>query len=130
MGLTFDEAIAKVGTYLKNNDLSNSENNDKFFYTILNDLRQEYAPTVEMTPRAYKFLKEEHNKFVKTGNDNFLSNNGLGNWRFYDEHKIDFDTDEEYIDQFTAEHNHFKGLTRTEVIQAWLHPETIKIVDE
>lgn len=128
--MTFDEAIAKVGTYLKNNDLSNSDNNDRFFYIILNDLRQEYAPTVEMTPRAYKFLKEEHNKFVKAGNDNFLSNNGLGNWRFYDEHKIDFDTDEEYIDQFTAEHNHFKGLTRTEVIQAWLHPETIKVVDE
>lgn len=130
MGLTFDEAIAKVGTYLKNNDLSNSDNNDRFFYIILNDLRQEYAPTVEMTPRAYKFLKEEHNKFVKTGNDNFLSNNGLGNWRFYDEHKIDFDIDEEYIDQFTAEHNHFKGLTRTEVIQAWLHPDDIRIIDK
>lgn len=128
--MTFGEAIAKVGTYLKNNDLSNSDNNDRFFYTILNNLRQEYAPTVEMTPRAYKFLKKEHYKFFETGNDNFLSNNGLGNWRFNDEHRIDFDTDEEYIDQFTAEHNHFKGLTRTEVIQAWLHPETIKIVDE
>lgn len=47
--MTFDEAIAKVGTYLKNNDLSNSDNNDRFFYMILNDLRQEYAPIVEMT---------------------------------------------------------------------------------
>lgn len=40
--MTFDEAIAKIGTYLKNNDLSNSDNNDRFFYIILNDLRKEY----------------------------------------------------------------------------------------
>ncbi|MDM7646634.1 hypothetical protein QUE93_06350 [Leuconostoc falkenbergense] len=125
--MTFDEAIKNLrglsmdGAYkLYSDDV----------IQLVNELRKEYAPTVEMTPRAYKFLKKEHNKFVKAGNDNFLSNNGLGNWRFYDEHKIDFDTDEEYIDQFTAEHNHFKGLKRTEVIQAWLHPETIKIVDE
>jgi len=40
MGLTFDEAIAKAGTYLKNNDISNSDNNDRFFYIIINDLRK------------------------------------------------------------------------------------------
>jgi len=125
--MTFDEAIKEIDSAL---DLIDYEDMPNKIYEVFNKLRKEYAPTVEMTPRAYKFLKEEHNKFIKAGNDNFLSNNGLGNWRFYDEHKIDFDTDEEYIDQFTAEHNHFKGLTRTEVIQAWLHPETIKIIDE
>lgn len=62
MGLTFDEAIAKVGTYLKNNDLSNLENNDKFFYIILNDLRQEYVPAVKMTP-------EQWNEFNNIRND-------------------------------------------------------------
>ncbi|AWV38449.1 hypothetical protein EQZ98_08475 [Leuconostoc mesenteroides] len=56
--MTFDEAIAKVGTYLKNNDLSNSDNNDRFFYIILNDLRQEYAPTVEMKPYQFEVFKK------------------------------------------------------------------------
>lgn len=135
--MNFDEAIEKL-EQLANFEVGKTTGNIRRDFKlelgdvrdILTELCQEYAPTVEMKPRAYKFLKEEHNKFVKSGNDHFLSNNGLGNWRFYDEHKIDFDTDEEYIDEFTAEHNHFKGLTRTEVIQAWLHPETIKIVDE
>lgn len=128
--MKFDDAMAKVGTYLKNNDLSNSDNNDRFFYTILNDLQQEYAPTVEMTQRAYTFLKEEHDKFIKTGNNNFLSNNGLGNWRFNDEHRVDIESGEAYIDEFTAAYNHFKGMTRTDVIQAWLRPETIKVIDQ
>jgi len=54
--MTFDEATAKVGTYLKNNDLSNSENNDRFFYIILNGLHQEYAPIIEMTKEQKRIL--------------------------------------------------------------------------
>lgn len=141
--MTFDEAIEQMeelqgsagyATYgvPEANNFSGYDVNEYLNAAteIINNLRKEYAPTVEMTPRAYKFLKGEHNKFVKTGNDNFLSNNGLGNWRFRDEHRIDIERDEEYIDEFTAEYNHFKGLTRTKVIQAWLHPETIKVTGE
>lgn len=125
--MTFDEMIEKL---LNNEDYNTDGLSVDDVITLIEVLRLEYAPTVEMTQRAYKYLKEEHDKFIKTGNDNFLSNNGLGNWRFNDEHRIDIESGEAYIDEFTAEHNHFKGLTRTEVIQTWLHPETIKIVDK
>ena len=120
MTLTFDEALEELNP----RTIWGPEMRD-----LLEQLRATYAPTIEMTQRAYKYLKEEHDKFIETGNDNFLSNNGLGNWRFNDEHRIDIESGEAYIDEFTALHNHFKGLTRTDVIQAWLHPETIKIVD-
>lgn len=96
---TFDEAIAKVGTYLKNNDLSNSDNNDKFFYSILNDLRKKYAPTIEMTQFQYKDLRHYR---VHYPLDKFI----------YDFCEI-YDTE----------------LSEKYLAQAWLHPETIKIVD-
>lgn len=126
MTLTFDEAIKEIDNAL---DLVDYEDMPNKIYDVLNKLRQEYAPTIEMTQRAYEYLKEEHDKFIKTGNENFLSNNGLGNWRFDDEHRVDIESGEAYIDEFTAEYNHFKGLTRTDVIQAWLHPETINVID-
>lgn len=103
--MTFDEAIAKVGTYLKNNDLSNSENNDRFFYIILNDLRQEYAPTVEMT-------KSQKDLILRNQDEDKL-------------YEIMADDDGYY---FNAE---FSGdLEPHEVASAYLHPETIKVVDE
>lgn len=110
--MTFDEAIAKVGTYLKNNDLSNSDNNERFFYIILNDLRQEYAPTVEMT-------KKQYNTF-KWHKDNLDFSACLGTFQNYNGEtrmEIKFDN--------------LKGdLSDEDIMQAWLHPETIKIVDE
>ena len=108
--MSFDEAMAKVGTYLKNNDLSNSDNNDRFFYIILNDLRQEYAPTVEMTKTQYSFITSEYEqKNVVDAVANLT------------------------VDDILKENFHqsfWKPLTQNEVVQSWLHPETIKIVDE
>lgn len=101
--MTFDESIAKVGTYLKNNDLSNSDNNDRFFYIILNDLRKEYAPTVEMTT--------------------FERTNAVG--------LLDFKRDELtfVVGSYGNEEPILDTLPK-EYFSAWLHPETIKIVDE
>ncbi len=94
---TFDEAIAKVGTYLKNNDLSNSDNNDKFFYIILNDLRKKYAPTIEMTQFQYNDLKYYLKHYPL---DKFI----YDFWEIYD-----------------------TELSEKDLAQAWLHPETIKV---
>lgn len=101
--MTFDEAIAKVGTYLKNNDLSNSDNNDRFFHIILNELRQEYAPTVEMTQtQKYLILRnQDEDKLYEIMGD------GEG---YY----------------FNAEY--WGNLEPHEVASAYLHPETIKVV--
>lgn len=107
--MTFDEAIAKVGTYLKNNDLSNSDNNDRFFYIILNDLRQEYAPTVEMT----KSQKEYLNSIIREVGEVFEPN----------EIPVDVKLTDKVVELES-------GYILFKYLNAILHPETIKIVDE
>lgn len=102
MTFTFDEAMAKVGTYLKSNDLSSSDNNDRFFYIILNELRQEYAPTVEMT-------KEQYEAFVE-------SVEGLAT--------------QKQLDSFVDEELDLGDMTVRRGLNAWLHPETIKVIGE
>lgn len=98
--MTFDEAMAMVGTYLINNDLSNSDNNDRFFYTILNDLRQEYAPTVEMTKEQYKTFNE------------------------------DIQLNQKALDNYIDESMGLPKITNRQMLNLYIHPETIKIVDE
>jgi len=102
--MTFDEAIAKVGTYLKNNDLSNSDNNDRFFYIILNDLRKEYAPTVEMTKEQRKGILFD-GKGRETPHKNFV-----------------FMKEVQKVNE--------KNINIDILMSAFVHPETIKIVDE
>lgn len=109
--MTFDEAIAKVGTYLKNNDLNNSYNNDRFFYIILNDLRQEYVPTIEMTKEQYRVLKE----YKKT---NLFDGDYAFNVFYEDTHAHRLGM---------RDNNLYDNLTETQLMQAWLHLETIKV---
>lgn len=113
--MTFDEAIAKVGTYFKNNDLSNSDNNDRFFYIILNDLRQEYAPTVEMKPYQFEVFKK-YRYGVRKGDIDFG-----GIWSDKPYRMMQYFKEESYTGTTIWDDNFAK---------AWLHPETIKIVDE
>ena len=104
--MTFDEAIAKVGTYLKNNDLSNSDNNERFFYIILNDLRQEYAPTVEITKEDKQSLLD-----LKSRATFYFFNQSIKKWQ---QNRIGLQMP-------------YGVLTEDELMQAWLHPETIKV---
>lgn len=113
--MTFDEAIAKVGTYLKNNDLSNSDNNDRFFYIILNDLRKEYAPTVEMKPYQFEVFKK-YRYGVSKGDIDFG-----GIWSDQPYRMMQYFKEEPYTGTTIWDDSFAK---------AWLHPETIKIVDE
>ena len=113
--MTFDEAIAKVGTYLKNNDLSNSDNNDRFFHIILNELRQEYAPTVEMKPYQFEVFKK-YRYGVSKGDIDFG-----GIWSDQPYRMMQYYMEESYTGTTIWDENFAK---------AWLHPETIKIVDE
>lgn len=115
--MTFDESIAKVGTYLKNNDLSNSDNNDRFFYIILNDLQKEYAPTVEMTKKQYEVWNVSLERSKK--------------------HKGDFiyfidvlDNESSFQDNVFREKLEYFIDDSKPLMQVWLHPETIKIVNK
>lgn len=107
--MTFDEATSKVGTYLKNNDLNNSDDNDRFFHIILNELRQEYAPTVEMTRNKVK----EVNSIVHEVGEEFEQ----------DELPDNIKTTDKMIELES-------GFVLLKDLNVILHPETIKIVDE
>jgi len=107
--MTFDEATAKVGTYLQNNDLNNSDDNDRFFHIILNELRQEYAPTVEMTRNKVK----EVNSIVHEVGEEFEQ----------DELPDDIKTTDRMIELED-------GFVVLKYLNVILHPEIIKMVDE
>ena len=77
--------------------------------SILNSLKQEYAPTVEMTKRhKYNliYMKNEGYSFFETIAD------------------IDSGV---LIREFDS---YWNPLTVDELMKAWLHQETIKVVDE
>ncbi|NLT85664.1 hypothetical protein [Leuconostoc sp.] len=118
--MTFDESIAKVGTYLKNNDLSNSDNNDRFFYNILNDLRQEYAPTVEMTEDEKNVLVEFKKNWTFTQFVSAIE----GNY----ENNMYFEKVEKTFRKMRIANGYM--IDEEKMMLAWLHPKTIEIVDE
>lgn len=75
-------------------------------YEIIEGLREEYAPTVEMTQEQYEILVLSRNNAVnrvdKVGLLEFMSAYALLN----------------------------QEIDHLRLMQAWLHPETIKVVDE
>ncbi|MEL1262330.1 hypothetical protein WL797_07800 [Leuconostoc mesenteroides] len=105
----FDEIEAKIGTYLKNNDLSNSDNNDNFFHIVLEDLRKEYSPTVEMTKEDKEVLLD-----LKSRATFYFFTQTIKKWQ----------------SNRAGLQLPYGNLNEDELMQAWLHPETIKIVDE
>lgn len=121
MGLTFDEAVreyqlrSSIGPLVQGMKLSPFVNVpqqeydrvkflNNLFYETINKLRQEYAPTVEMTKEQRKGLLFD-GKGRETPHKNFV---------FMQEvQKVN----EKYINIDT-------------LMSAFVHPETIKIVDE
>ena len=104
--MTFDEALEQVYYIINYCDGNESDQ----WYELLDDLRQEYAPTIEMTKRQYDFIAADYERenivdaVANLSSDNILREN------FH----VSF----------------WEPLTQREVVSAWLHPETIKIVDE
>ena len=106
--MTFDEAINKLETQT----IGNYEMQE-----ILENLRDIYAPTIEMTQAQYDIFnsalaasKEGENDFIY-----FIDN---------------LDTQSHfYGDIFGKELSVFINDSRY-LMQAWLHPETIKVVDD
>ncbi|AIS74041.1 hypothetical protein [Leuconostoc phage LLC-1] len=102
--MTFDEAIEH---FRNNTDISGTAVFLNDVEDTLKELREEYVPTVEMTKTQYAFITSEYENIVDAvanlSVDNILKEN--------------------------FHQNFWKPLTQREVVIAWLHPETIKVVD-
>jgi len=109
--MTFDEAIkyAKENSFVEEmlSDVVELED----VIEILEKIKKEYAPTVEMT---------------KNDRDILLHN--LENYPF-DVFIVSISMSDKEIFGLPA-NKEFKGLSIEDLMQAWLHPETIKVVDE
>lgn len=107
MGLTFDEAIDLI------NEINYDEATDVWFekedlFSLINDLREEYAPTVEMNEMQMKQMMsfKEFDSWFST----FMYKQGLG--------------------QLPAFSDFITTQRENELMQAWLHTDTIRVVDE
>ncbi|MGQ4573326.1 hypothetical protein ACUIJP_04490 [Leuconostoc pseudomesenteroides] len=118
--MTFDEAFKviwdeKFGNDIKDETPRHSGDPEKFDFVISDDgigtgieklvdlitqLKEEYAPTVEMTKRQYHSFK--------------LWKYHTAGWNMTN----------------CAEWARDEKMTATNAMQAWLHPETIKVVDD
>lgn len=96
--------------------LSGNDSNEKMTISeiirLIEILRQEYAPTVEMTKKQYNALKwYKDNLDFSTCLEKFQNYNG--------ETRMGIKFDD------------LKGkLSDEDIMQAWLHKETIKVVEE
>ncbi|WP_273729887.1 hypothetical protein [Leuconostoc mesenteroides] len=97
--MTFDEAIEKL---LNNEDYNTDGLSVDDVITLIEVLRLEYAPTVEMT-------KAQNEAFVES---------------------VEGIATQEQLDSFVDEELDLGNMTVRKGLNAWLHPETIKIVDE
>ena len=98
--MTFDEALDE----LEPRTIWSGEMRD-----LLEQLRQEYAPKIEMSKRhadTLIYMKNDGYSFGETIGD---VDSGVAIHQFY---------------------SYWYPLNVDELMQAWLHPETIKIIDE
>lgn len=112
--MTFDEAIEELRLAIPEKFYSPTMHDVAVMLEaqtkVINLLREEYAPTVEMTKTQYVFITSEYEQ------ENIVD--AVANLS---------------VDNILRENFHqsfWKPLTQNEVVQAWLHPETIKIVEE
>lgn len=100
--MKFDELIEKL---LNNEDYAAYGLSVDDVITLIEDLRLEYAPTIEMTKRQYEILVLSRNNAVnrvdKVGLLEFMSAYSLLN----------------------------QEIDHLSLMQAWIHPETVKLVD-
>lgn len=114
MAITFDEAIE----HFKNNtDISGTAVFLDDVEDTLKELRDEYAPTIEMTENQ----KNAFDEAKRALNTRDLALNFNQEWTILDEvsgNVFGHGPGEATNEQIEA------------IMQAWLHPETIKVVDD
>lgn len=112
--MKFDDAEKEIYEAL---DLINYEDIPNRIDEIIDSLKEEYAPTVEMTKKQYEVWNVSLERSKK--------------------HKEDFiyfidvlDDESSFQDNVFREKLEYFINDSKPLMQAWLHPETIKIVDE
>lgn len=107
MTITFDEATENI------NVLSAFSTVYGISPTVVRDiiskLKEEYAPTVEMTKNQYLFITGEYEKESVV------------------EAVANLTVDDIIKEKFHS--NFWSPLTQEQVVQAWLHPECVKVVE-
>lgn len=104
--MTFDETIEKFEQEANEyNGLVPMET----VYELILDLKEEYAPTVEMTKEDKQSLLD-----LKSRATFYFFNQSVKKWQ---QDRIGLQMP-------------YGGLTEDELMQAWLHPETIKVINE
>ncbi|WP_273706191.1 hypothetical protein [Leuconostoc mesenteroides] len=111
--MTFDEAIEKIESITDELNIRQEIIND--VVSVVEGLRKDYAPTIEMKPYQFEVFKK-YRYGVSKGDIDFG-----GIW-----------PDEPYrmMEYFKEEPYTGTTIWDDSFAQAWLHPETIKIVDE
>lgn len=114
--MTFDEAI-EVLANSENNKLVKEGQLEYGLYraydvvSVLQKLRQEYAPTIEMTKEQYDYISP----LIQQGKE--LGATFTEFWEVY-----------KFTGASKKIHRTFNN--QEQAMQVWLHPETIKVVDE
>lgn len=111
--MDFRTAEEMIGTYLKNNVRSN-ESDDKFFYTILEGLKSEYAPTIDKEDDEHlltKVIVFGNNTAAQYARDSYLDSHPSAHWI----KNTSFVRDGEWLIRFTTARN-FEGFQFNEVI--------------
>ena len=98
--MTFDEAIDEVRSHENTYDETSGTIQTFSVLDMIDELREEYAPTIEMT-------KEQARVFQ----------------RYYDSERPFNKSELEYPDNLFM-----RSIKEKDLIKAWLHPETIKVV--
>ena len=106
--MTFDEAYAYADEYTHTvGDYDEPAIGPIEVEEIINGLKDTYAPTIEMTKNQYLFITSEYEKeSVVDAVANLTADNII---------KEEFHS------------NFWSPLSENQVVQAWLHPETIKV---
>lgn len=115
--MTFDEAIEH---FRNNTDISGTAVFLDDVEDTLKELREEYAPTVEMTEIQKNALVEFKENLAFTQFINAVEGNYENNMYFK---KV-----EEAFLKMRINNGYM--IDENELMQAWLHPENIKVVDE
>lgn len=111
--MDFRTAEEMIGTYLKNNVRSN-ESDDKFFYTILEGLKSEYAPTINKEDDEHlltKVIVFGNNTAAQYARDSYLDSHPSAHWI----KNTSFVRDGEWLIRFTTARN-FEGFQFNEVV--------------
>lgn len=113
--MTFDEAITNI-------DNSYDYNVDKYtVIDILENLRKEYAPTVEMTQEQVNVIDSFKKNFSASYLPEVIHNQPEGDWSFLDELSGKL---------FGHRQGGMTNKNIEDIMRIWLHPETIKVIGD